>query len=161
MAVVALKRPDLTFFERLIFPGVFRGLSVTIRHLFRRKVTLSFPEQRHVFPEGYRGFPRLVSGPDGVELCVACKLCEAVCPPDAITIRIGEYPYPEQRERVPSEFVIDMGRCIVCGMCEEACPVDAIVMSDTHIVSSGSRESLIFRKFLLLDDYRRIPSMRP
>ncbi len=160
MAVITSPRPNLSFWDRLFFPGIFRGLKVTASHLFRKKVTLQFPEERWKFPEKYRGFPRLVNGNDGVEKCVACKLCEVVCPPDAITIKIGECEKIEERERVPAEFTIDMGRCIVCGLCEESCPKDAIVMSDTHIMSSGSRESLIFRKNLLLDEYQTLESMR-
>jgi NADH-quinone oxidoreductase subunit I len=88
------------------------------------------------------------------------KLCEVVCPPSAITINIGTYPDQDVRERIPAEFIIDMGRCIVCGMCEEACPCDAIVMSRTHVMSSGSRANLIFRKQLLLSDYKKIETWR-
>jgi NADH-quinone oxidoreductase subunit I len=161
MAVIRAPRPELRWWHRIYFPAIAQGLAVTMRHFFRRKVTLRFPEVRWPFPKHYRGFPQLVTGKDGIEKCVACKLCEVVCPPLAITIAIGEYRDPAQRERIPAEFTIDMGRCIVCGMCEEACPKDAIVLSDTHIMSSASRESLIFRKTLLLEDFQSIETMRP
>lgn len=161
MAVKVAPRPKLRFWDYLYIPAVLRGLFVTFQHIFRKKVTLQFPEQKWKFPFGYRGYPELIQGDNGIEKCVACKLCEVVCPPDAITIKIGEYPDQDLRERIPAEFEIDMGRCIVCGMCEEACPVDAIRMSGTHVMSSGSRESLIFRKKLLLEDYEKIETMRP
>ncbi len=161
MAVKVAPRPNLGAWDRLYIPAILKSLMITFRHIFRHKVTLQFPEQKWKFPFGYRGYPALVTGENGIEKCVACKLCEVVCPPLAITIRIGEYPNQDQRERIPAEFEIDMGRCIVCGMCEEACPVDAIKMSDTHVMSSASRESVIFRKQLLLENYQTIETMRP
>ncbi len=161
MAVKVAPRPALTWWDRLYFPAIARGLLITLSHIFRKKVTLAFPESRWKFPWKYRGYPKLVMGDNGIEKCVACKLCEVVCPPTAITINIGEYPQQDKRERIPAEFIIDMGRCIVCGLCEEACPKDAIVLSDTHIMSSASRETLVFRKNLLLDDYHSIETMRP
>jgi NADH-quinone oxidoreductase subunit I len=160
MAVIAAPRPNLTLWDRLYLPAIAKGLSLTLRHFFRKKVTLQFPEEKWELPVGYRGYPKLNLGENGIEKCVACKLCEVVCPPSAITIRIGEYPDPNVRERVPAEFEIDMGRCIVCGLCEEACPVDAIRMSDLHVLSSGSRGELIFKKTLLLGDYHAIETMR-
>ena len=161
MAVTVATRPRLRWWDNLYFPAIFRGMAVTFLHIFRKKVTLQFPEQKWPFPSRYRGYPKLVMGEDGIEKCVACKLCEVVCPPLAITIQIGEYRDPDKQERIPADFTIDMGRCILCGMCEEACPKDAIILSDVHIMSSASRESLIFKKRLLLDDYHQIPTQRP
>ncbi len=160
MAVRIGPRPQLTFWDRLYFPAILRGMKITLSHMFRKPATMRFPEEHWKFPEKYRGFPELVQGDDGIEKCVACKLCEVVCPPAAITIEIGEYQNIDQRERIPAKFTIDMGRCIVCGMCEEACPKDAIVMSDHHIMSSQTRAGLIFEKNLLLDEYQSIEHMR-
>jgi len=160
MAIKAAPRPNLTWWDRLYIPAILSGLKITARHLFRKKVTMQFPEVKWPFPYKYRGYPTLVTGENGVENCVACKLCEVVCPPSAITINIGTYPDPEVKERIPAEFIIDMGRCIVCGMCEEACPCEAIVMSRTHVMSSGSRSGLIFKKQLLLSDYNKIETWR-
>ncbi len=154
-------RPKLSLWDRTYIPAILRGMGITLRHLFRKNVTLQFPEERWDFPQGYRGYPKLVMGDNQIEKCVACKLCEVVCPPVAITIQIGEYPIQDQRERIPAKFVIDLGRCIVCGLCQEACPEGAIVMSGTHIMSTGSRESVIFKKELLLDDYQEMETMRP
>ncbi|MCB0308247.1 MAG: NADH-quinone oxidoreductase subunit I [Bdellovibrionales bacterium] len=160
MAIKIAPRPNLKFWDYLYLPAIMRGLLITFKHIFRRKVTLQFPEQRWIFPFRYRGYPELITAENGIEKCVACKLCEVVCPPDAITIKIGEYANVNVRERVPAEFEIDMGRCIVCGMCEEACPVDAIRMSNTHVMSSGSRDSIKFKKTLLLEDYSQMETMR-
>ncbi|MFH1263431.1 MAG: NADH-quinone oxidoreductase subunit I [Pseudomonadota bacterium] len=160
MAVIVSPRPSMKIWDHLYIPAIVQGLAVTLRHFFGKKATMQFPEEKWKFPPGYRGFPKLVMGENGIPKCVACKLCEVVCPARCITIKIGEYPYPDERERVPAEFSIDLGRCIVCGMCEEACPCDAIRMSDVHVMSSQSRESLLFKKELLLGDYRQIETMR-
>ena len=143
------------WFERLYLPAIAGGLGITFRNMFHRSVVQSYPEQRWPTPPGFRGMPRLVMGADGIEKCVACKLCEVVCPPRAITIKIGEFRDQEMRERVPEEFDIDMGRCINCGYCEEACPKEAIVMSDLYEVASHSREELVFDKAKLLSDYEQ------
>ncbi|MEZ4703874.1 MAG: NADH-quinone oxidoreductase subunit I [Bdellovibrionota bacterium] len=160
MAVIKAQRPNLSMWDRLYIPSLLKGLRITFSHIFRKKVTMNFPETRWNFPKRYRGYPMLIMGEKNVERCVACKLCEAVCPPDAITIKIGEFADQEFKERIPAEFIIDMGRCIVCGFCEEACPCDAIAMSNTHVMSSGSRSNLIFKKKLLLEDYQSIETMR-
>jgi len=151
---VIVKTPDRKgLFERLYLPAIFGGLAITWRNMFHKSVVLSYPEKKWSMPTGYRGLPRLVMGDDGIEKCVACKLCEVVCPPRAITIVIGEFRDQDMRERVPEEFVIDMGRCINCSYCEEACPKEAIVMSDLYETAAYSREALIFDKEKLLSDY--------
>ncbi len=149
-----VERPDRkNLFERLYLPAIFGGLAITLKNMFHKSVVLSYPEVKWSVPSGYRGLPRLVMGDDGIEKCVACKLCEVVCPPRAITIKIGEFRDQIMRERVPENFDIDMGRCINCGYCEEACPVEAIVMSDVYETAAYSREELIFDKEKLLSDY--------
>ena len=163
MAIKVAPRPNLRTWDRLYFPAIFRGLFMTFRYMLRKKYTMQFPEVKWKFPWKYRGFPQLVMGDNGIEKCVACKLCEVVCPPLAITINIGDYPDPDKRERVPAEFIIDMGRCIVCGLCEEACPKDAIYLSQTFAQSNYDRKGFIYKKEDLLipnpkedpDGYRR------
>jgi NADH-quinone oxidoreductase subunit I len=150
------KVKKLSFMERLYFPPIIEGLLTTMKHFFSKKVTMQYPEEKWKVPKGYRGLPKLVMGDDGVERCVACKLCEWVCPVQCITIDIGEYPNPDIRERVPKEFTIDLGKCIVCGFCVEACPVDAIVMSEEHEFSRYNRDELIFPKKMLLADYKEM-----
>lgn len=160
MAIKVAPRPNLKLWDKLYIPAVLRGMRITLSHMFRKKNTVQFPEQKWAFPFKYRGYPELIMGENNIEKCVACKLCEVVCPPRAITIQIGEYQNLNERERIPAEFEINMGRCIVCGLCEEACPVDAIRMSNTHVMSSTTREGVIFKKTLLLDDYETIETMR-
>ncbi len=121
-----------------------------MRFLFRKKSTLQYPEVKHTLPAGYRGVPRLIMGKDNVERCVACKLCEVVCPPVAIYIEAEEYSDQNYRERRPKVFQIDFGRCINCGFCEEACPVEAIEMSQATEIVGESRQSLVYQKEQLL-----------
>lgn len=148
----------MTLWQRLYLPEVIRGLSLTLRFLFRKKSTLQYPEEKKTLPVGYRGVPRLVAQLNGEERCVACKLCEVVCPPVAIYIEPEETPNPDEKERRPKVFQIDFGRCINCGFCEEACPVEAIEMSQSIEIVGESRESLVYQKDQLLaipEDPRR------
>ena len=156
MAVTVRRHDAKGLFERLYLPAIVKGLGITLRNMFRKPVVHSYPEERWPVPPGYRGLPRLVMGEDGIERCVACKLCEVVCPPEAITIVIGEFRDQAMRERVPEAFDIDMGRCINCGYCEEACPKEAIVMSDLFEIAGFTREQLVFDKAMLLSDYAEL-----
>jgi NADH-quinone oxidoreductase subunit I len=146
---VQVKRVRPTLWRRLYLPSILGGLAVTLRHAFRRKDTLQYPEERRRFGERYRGVPALVKDQDGREKCVACYMCQWVCPPLAITIEAAEYPPGHalhQIEKVPARFEINMLRCIYCGLCEEACPEEAIFMSKTYVVTGLSRELMIFDK---------------
>ena len=123
-----VKRPELTWAERLYLPAIWGGIKVTLRHFLRKPVTMQYPEERWVVPEGYRGAPYLVRDQEGHTKCVSCQLCEFVCPPKAIRITP---PGPDGRtadranaEKMPEEFEINMLRCIFCGLCEEACPTN-------------------------------------
>jgi len=139
----------LSFWDRIYLPSIFAGLAVTFGHLFRRKDTIQYPEQRHRFGPRYRGVPALVKDQEGREKCVACYMCQWVCPPLAISIEAAEYPqghHLHQIEKYPARFEINMLRCIYCGLCEEACPEEAIFMSKTYVVTGLSRELMIFGK---------------
>ncbi len=147
MQVKRIRRQS--FWHRLYLPNILSGLSLTFRHMFRKKDTLQYPEQRRAFGDRYRGVPVLVKDQDDREKCVACYMCQFVCPPRAITIDAAEYPaeHPlHQVEKYPSRFDINMLRCIYCGLCEEACPEEAIFMSQTYVVTGLSRELMIFDK---------------
>lgn len=146
-----MARPrKMTWLQRLYIPEIIRGMMITLKFLFRKKSTLQYPEEKHNFPVGYRGVPRLIMSKDGNERCVACKLCEVVCPPVAIYIEPEEFPDQDYRERRPKVFQIDFGRCINCGFCEEACPVEAIEMSQSVEIVGESRAELVYQKDQLL-----------
>ena len=112
------------FFQTFLLLELFRGMSVTGRRLFTRKFTVQYPEEKTPQSPRFRGLHALRRYPNGEERCIACKLCEAVCPALAITIE------SEQRAdgtRRTTRYDIDLFKCIYCGFCEEACPVDSIV----------------------------------
>jgi NADH-quinone oxidoreductase subunit I len=103
---------------------LLRGLRVTLRHLFVKKITVQYPEERTPQSARFRGLHALRRYPNGEERCIACKLCQAVCPAAAITIESDVAPDGTRRT---TRYDIDLFKCIYCGFCEEACPVDAIV----------------------------------
>ncbi|MGB5131277.1 MAG: NADH-quinone oxidoreductase subunit NuoI [Steroidobacteraceae bacterium] len=113
-----------SIFRTLFLSELLVGLSVTLRNFFRRKVTLHYPEERTPQSPRFRGLHALRRYPNGQERCIACKLCEAVCPALAITIESDVGP---DNTRRTTRYDIDLFKCIYCGFCEEACPVDAIV----------------------------------
>ncbi len=142
-----VKRKALNWWERLYLPAIIGGFRVTARHFFRRKVTMQYPEQKWVVPDGYRGAPYLVRDQDGRTKCVSCQLCEFVCPPKAIRITP---PGPEvdpstgNVEKRPKEFEINMLRCIFCGYCQEVCPEEAIFLMQDYSLNGLSREEMIY-----------------
>lgn len=152
------RRPVLSFWERLYLPAIAEGLAVTFRHIFRKKVTVRYPEERWTPPPGFRGAPVLLTGLDGLEKCTSCKLCQFICPPEAIKIVAGETE--DHKEKYPAEFFIDMGLCIFCGYCQEACPVEAIWLKDVYELADCERTRLIFDKEKLLSMGRQGPYLR-
>ncbi len=141
--VNALKRFLNTF---LLFELV-KGLMVTGRHLFSRKITIQYPEERTPMSPRFRGLHALRRYPNGEERCIACKLCEAVCPACAITIESEERADGTRRT---TRYEIDLFKCIYCGFCEESCPVDSIVETrifEFHFENRG--EHVITKEQLL------------
>ena len=128
---------------------LFQGLRLTGRHLFARKITVQFPEEKTPQSPRFRGLHALRRYPNGEERCIACKLCEAVCPALAITI---EAEPREDGSRRTTRYDIDMTKCIYCGLCEEACPVDAIVEGPNFEFATETREELMYDKQKLLDN---------
>ena len=126
---------------------LLQGLVITFRHMFARKITVQYPEEKTPLSPRFRGLHAQMRYDDGEERCIACKLCEAVCPAMAITI---ESEARDDGTRRTTRYDIDLTKCIFCGFCEEACPVDAIV--ETHIFEyhGEKRGDLYYTKPMLL-----------
>ncbi len=146
--------PRRTLLERaadvcrsLLLLELLRGLSLTARRMLSRKITVQYPEEKTPMSPRFRGLHALRRYPNGEERCIACKLCEAVCPAMAIHI---ESEMREDGTRRTTRYDIDMVKCIFCGLCEEACPVDAIV--ETHVMEyhGERRGDLYYTKEMLL-----------
>jgi NADH-quinone oxidoreductase subunit I len=150
-----VKRKALNLWERLYLPAIIGGFQVTLRHFFKKKVTMQYPEEKWVVPEGYRGAPYLVKDQDGNTKCVSCQLCEFVCPPKAIRITPpgpdGQLADRPNAEKMPAEFEIDMLRCIFCGFCQEVCPEEAIFLMQDYSLTGKSRQEMIYNKQKLLE----------
>jgi NADH-quinone oxidoreductase subunit I len=124
-----------------------KGMLLTGRNLFARKVTVQYPEERTPQSPRFKSLHALRRYPNGEERCIACKLCEAVCPALAITIESQERPDGTRRT---TRYDIDLTKCIYCGMCEESCPVDAIVETRIQDYHGERRGDLIYTKPMLL-----------
>ncbi|RJG00790.1 NADH-quinone oxidoreductase subunit NuoI [Noviherbaspirillum sedimenti] len=135
------------FFGSLLLRELVKGLALTGRYLFARKITVLFPEEKTPMSPRFRGLHALRRYPNGEERCIACKLCEAVCPALAITIE------SEQRDdgsRRTTRYDIDLTKCIFCGFCEESCPVDSIVETHHLEYHGEKRGDLYYTKEMLL-----------
>jgi NADH-quinone oxidoreductase subunit I len=134
-------------FRTFLLVELVKGMMLTGRHLFRRKITVQYPEEKTPLSPRFRGLHALRRYPNGEERCIACKLCEAVCPALAITIE------SEQRAdgtRRTTRYDIDLTKCIYCGFCEESCPVDSIVETNIFEYHGERRGDLIYTKPMLL-----------
>ncbi|HEY4370551.1 MAG TPA: NADH-quinone oxidoreductase subunit NuoI [Burkholderiales bacterium] len=135
------------FFNSLLLKELLKGLALTGRYAFARKITVQFPEEKTPQSPRFRGLHALRRYPNGEERCIACKLCEAVCPALAITI---ESDVRDDGSRRTTRYDIDLTKCIFCGFCEESCPVDSIV--ETHVLEyhGEKRGDLYYTKEMLL-----------
>jgi NADH-quinone oxidoreductase subunit I len=147
----AQDRHIMTFLDRrarsLLLTELLSGLWLTLRYMFRPAVTVNYPHEKGPLSSRFRGEHALRRYPNGEERCIACKLCEAICPALAITI---EAEPRDDGSRRTTRYDIDMTKCIYCGYCQEACPVDAIVEGPNFEFAVETREELFYDKEKLL-----------
>ena len=142
---------------KIIFLSEFvKAIILAIREIFRKKKTLNYPFEKGKISSRFRGEHALRRYPNGEERCIACKLCEAVCPAQAITIESEER---SDGSRKTTRYDIDMIKCIYCGLCEESCPVDAIVQGPNFEFATETREELYYNKEKLLENGDRWESV--
>jgi NADH-quinone oxidoreductase subunit I len=132
----------------LLLVELVSGMALTLRYFFKPKATINYPYEKGPISPRFKGEHALRRYPNGEERCIACKLCEAICPAQAITIEAG--PRRNDGTRRTTRYDIDMVKCIYCGMCQEACPVDAIVEGPNFEFSTETREELYYEKERLL-----------
>ena len=135
------------FFKTFLLFELLKGMALTGRYFFARKITVQFPEEKTPVSPRFRGLHALRRYPNGEERCIGCKLCEAVCPALAIKIEIAER---EDGTRRTTQYDIDLYKCIFCGFCEESCPVDAIVETRVFEYHGEKRGDLYYTKTMLL-----------
>ncbi len=138
--------------KSLLLLEFIRGHWLTLKYMFRPKVTVNYPHEKGALSPRFRGEHALRRYPNGEERCIACKLCEAVCPAQAITIEAE--PRADGSRRT-TRYDIDMTKCIYCGLCQEACPVDAIVEGPNFEFATETREELLYDKEKLLANGER------
>ena len=148
-------RPTLTRLEKLYIPAVLSGLSITIKHLFKKPATVKYPEENREIAAVYRGQHVLKRDEQGRENCTACGLCAVACPAEAISMVAAERKKGEEHlyreEKYAAKYEINMLRCIFCGLCEDACPKDAIYLSDRIVPTAFTRGNFIYGKDILVE----------
>jgi len=151
-----IKKQIISLIKGLSLYELLIGLSLTGRYFFSRKITIQYPEEKTPQSTRFRGLHALRRYPNGEERCIACKLCEAVCPAMAITI---ESEMREDNTRRTTRYDIDLTKCIFCGFCEESCPVDSIVETRILDYHGEERGDLLYNKEMLLkvgDKYEKM-----
>lgn len=145
----------MTFAEKIYLPAILSGVVITIKHLFRKKATVKYPEKQREISEVWRGQHVLKRDDKGAERCTACGLCAVSCPAEAITMVAAERKKGEENlyreEKYAATYEINMLRCIFCGLCEEACPKEAIFLTDRIVSTDYGRNGFIYGKDKLVE----------
>ena len=144
------------YIKEFLLIEVIKGLGLTMKYFFKPKVTINYPFEKGALSSRFRGEHALRRYESGEERCIACKLCEAVCPAQAITIESSER---SDGSRKTTRYDIDMLKCIYCGLCQESCPVDAIVQGPNFEFATETREELYYNKEKLLQNGDRWESV--
>jgi NADH-quinone oxidoreductase subunit I len=155
-------RRPMSLLEKAYLPAIFKGMSITFGHIFKKKPTINYPEKTRPFSPVFRGLHILNRDEEGRENCTACGLCAVACPAEAITMEAAERKAGEENlyreEKYAAKYEINMLRCIFCGLCEEACPKDAIYLTETFAPANFTRQSFIYGKpDLLIPDPKKNP----
>lgn len=149
-----IDRRPMNTTERLYLWNILKGMAITLKHFFSKKVTVKYPEEKRSFSKVFRGLHILNRDEEGRERCTACGLCAVACPAEAITMEAAERKEGEEHlyreEKYAARYEINMLRCIFCGYCEEACPKDAIYLSQTFTPANYQRKGFIYKKQDLL-----------
>ena len=152
-------KKEMTLSERLYLPAILGGVIITLKHLFKRKATIKYPETKRTFSPVWRGQHVLKRDDKGAERCTACGLCAVACPAEAITMTAGERKKGEENlyreEKYATTYEINMLRCIFCGLCEEACPKEAIFLTDRLVTTEYGRDEFIYGKDKLVEPVDR------
>ncbi len=147
-------RSPMTWVEKLYLWNIVKGMAITFSHIFKKRPTINYPEQKRTFSQVFRGLHVLNRDEEGRERCTACGLCAVACPAEAITMeaaeRLPEEEHLYREEKYAAKYEINMLRCIFCGLCEEACPKDAIYLSQTFAPANYGRKGFIYKKDDLL-----------
>lgn len=147
-------RRPMSLTEKMYLPAIAKGMGITLKHFFKKKATINYPEETRPFSPVFRGLHVLNRDEEGRERCTACGLCAVACPAEAITMEAAERLEGEENlyreEKYAAKYEINMLRCIFCGLCEEACPKDAIYLSETFAPANFKREGFIYGKNDLL-----------
>ena len=145
-------KEEMTFLEKIYLVAIIKGMIITIKHFFKKKITVQYPDQQREFSPVYRGEHLLMRDEEGRERCTACGLCALSCPAEAISMVAAEREKGEEtlyrEEKYAATYEINMLRCIFCGLCEEACPKEAIFLTKSkRLVNVGlNREGFIYGK---------------
>ena len=147
----------MNFVEKIYLPAIVQGMSITIKHMFQKKVTVEYPEEKRPFSPVFRGLHVLNRDEEGRERCTACGLCALSCPAEAITMEAAERIEGEEHlyreEKYAAKYEINMLRCIFCGLCEEACPKQAVYLRhDEFVPVFSERDQVVWGKDKLVEN---------